>query len=297
MHVEAAVSTLASRQGGVVTRGQAMELGLSQRQISNRILSGRWTRFSTGAYRVLVLDSYMDTVRAAVAVLPRAVVSHWSAATIHGFDAIPHHQPSVLVHTKTTHQFPNVVVIRCHDLVDEHVALQDRLRVTTASRTVVDLASQLSIGRLARTLDGALASDHVTVASVRYVLEDVARRGKPGVTNIRRLLAERDGEDHSGSLLEARAGRLLVEAGFESFEREFPIPWAPHRRFDVAFPAQRVAVEWDSRRWHGHLGAFERDRERDRLAILHGWRVLRFTWADVHDRPEMVTDVLRTVLG
>jgi dephospho-CoA kinase len=53
-------------------------------------------------------------------------------------------------------------------------------------------------------------------------------------------------------------------------------------------------VEVDGRRWHPDPAV---DRERDnRLAEL-GWRVLRFTWADVVHRPEVVVAAVRAALA
>jgi very-short-patch-repair endonuclease len=209
---------------------------------------------------------------------------------------VPELSPTVLVHTKTTHQFPGVAVIRCHDLFDTHVTSKRNLPVTTPERTVVDLAAHIPIGRLGRVLDNALASGIASLERVDAVLHDVARRGKPGVATVRTLLAERSGEDHDGSILEARANKLLGDAGFERLEFEYPIPWYPQRRFDVAIPSHRLAIEWDSRAWHSQLGAFAADRKRDQDAIAHGWRVLRFTWSDVHDRPIHVVSTIALAL-
>lgn len=58
----------------------------------------------------------------------------------------------------------------------------------------------------------------------------------------------------------------------------------PGRRYkiDVAFPGQRLCVEIDGWEWHGkHKGDFQRDRERQNLLTLNGWRILRFTAKDV----------------
>lgn len=48
-------------------------------------------------------------------------------------------------------------------------------------------------------------------------------------------------------------------------------------RLDIAIPAARLAIEVDGWEWHGkHKGDFLRDRERQNLLTLHGWRILRF---------------------
>jgi hypothetical protein len=98
------------------------------------------------------------------------------------------------------------------------------------------------------------------------------------------------------SELERRARDLIASAGLPMPIHEYPIPWAPGRRFDDAYPDQRLAIEWDSRRYHGQLEAFEADRLRDRTAALHGWRVIRFTWQDVEQRPAMVVESIRLLL-
>ena len=296
MEKERALLTLAVKQGGIVLRSQAMEAGVSTGTIDRRLASGRWTCFAKGAYRLLPLESELDVLRAAVTVLPAAVVSHGSAARLHGLDPANEGRPTVLVHTKTTHSFPGVTVRRCHDLADSHVDVAEGLRVTTTARTIVDLAGVAPVGVVARTLDSALTTGLTTLDQVDAVLHDVARRGKPGVVSIRTLIAERTGQDHSGSVLEARANKMVLDAGLDA-KLEYPIPWDRSRRFDVAFPDHRLAVEWDSRSWHTQMGAFESDRQRDRDAVVHGWRVLRFTWSDVNNRPRHVISTIAAVVS
>lgn len=58
----------------------------------------------------------------------------------------------------------------------------------------------------------------------------------------------------------------------------------PNRRYriDIAIPRSKLAIEVDGWEWHGkHKGDFQRDRERQNLLTLHGWRILRFTAGDV----------------
>jgi len=69
-------------------------------------------------------------------------------------------------------------------------------------------------------------------------------------------------------------GRLGLAA-----EREYRGA-VPGRRYrlDIAIPAARLAIEVDGWQWHGkHKRDFARDRERQNLLTLHGWRILRFS--------------------
>lgn len=151
--------------------------------------------------------------------------------------------------------------------------------------------------RLGAILDDLVSRSRVTLAEVDQVLDSVARRGKPGVRRMRRVLDVRWGQNHSQSILEQRARALLRRAGLPDPVSEFPIPWSVGRRFDDAYPDARLAIEWDGRRYHGQFQAFEADRLRDREALLHDWRIVRFTWNDVNNHPQMVVDTIRSLLA
>ncbi len=68
-------------------------------------------------------------------------------------------------------------------------------------------------------------------------------------------------------------------------------------RLDLAYVEQRLAIESDGFAVHGTRHEFERDRERQNLLVLDGWRILRFTWRQVCEQPDVVADVVRSALG
>ena len=67
--------------------------------------------------------------------------------------------------------------------------------------------------------------------------------------------------------------------------------------FDVAFRAQRLAIEIDGWAWHVTPERFVRDRQRQNAVVNGRWRVLRFTWHDLTERPEVVLAEIRTALS
>jgi very-short-patch-repair endonuclease len=284
---EKAALALAARQGGWITRAQATERGFTTAMIRTRLRSGRWES-ARNAYRLIEMDEPEQRVRAACAVLPGAVASHHSAAVLHGLRPVADDMAVVTVPARTTHVFPEVDVRRTDDLAPRDRTLHHgALPVTTASRTIVDLAADCSVSHLAEILRNAVTEDLVTRNAVRDVFDRVARRGKPGVGVLRSVLGV-DGGSRGPSPLEVAGIRALSDAGLDGFHTEYPIPWSPSRRFDVAFPAARVAVEWDSLAWHSDPDTFETDRRRDRDAALRGWRVVRFTWNDLERDPGRV---------
>jgi len=79
-------------------------------------------------------------------------------------------------------------------------------------------------------------------------------------------------------------------------EMEAQHPWCPGRRyrFDFCRPSEKLAVEVDGA-VHRIKGRFRADVERHNLAVLMGWRVLRFTPADVENGKAI--DALRAALA
>ncbi len=296
MNADAELYAVAANQGGVVRRDQALMAGLTRHQIDGRVRSGQWIPVARGGYRLIDLTEATDIVRAAVAVLPSAVVSHFSAARIHKMSFAPIDHASVTVHSRTTHRFSGVQVFRCLDMRDRHITTWQGLPMTTLERTVVDLASVVSERRLAVIVDDLLAGRRTTLHQLDEVLRDVARRGKPGVRAMRGVLMARSDSEDQQTRLETIGMRVLRDGGLPSFEAEYPIPWRPDRRFDVAFATARLAIEWDSFRWHSQERVFQSDRERDREALEHGWRVLRFTWRDVTEDPDSVVRTVQALL-
>jgi hypothetical protein len=232
-----------------------------------------------------------------VTVLERAVISHESAAEIHGFTRIPIGLAVVSVHSRTTHDFPGVRAVRCHDLDESHITSVGALPVTTVERTVVDLAAGRSPGHIGAIVDDLVSRNLLDFPTMVEIAGSVARKGKPGTVTMREVIELRGGEQRPQSELEKRARKLLKESGLPVPVPEFAIPWAPNRRFDDAYPQQKLAIEWDSRRYHGQLDAFEADRLRDREAAIHGWRIVRFTWHDVVERPHLVVETIRQLLS
>jgi len=235
-------------------------------------------------YRLLPAEGWKSHLLAAIATLPSAVASHESAATIHRIDRIRSPVAAVTVHSRTTHVFPEVVVRRAHDLVPEHVEDNEGVPVTTLPRTVVDLAGILGPSHIGDIIDDLVLEGRITVETIADTLAVVARHGKPGVAKLRSVLAERSDAPTPMSRLERRGLDIVEALPIPQPVREYPIPWTPHRRFDLAWPDANLAVEWDSRRWHGSLRQMGEDRARDRGAIIHGWAVLRYTWEDVRTR-------------
>jgi len=79
---------------------------------------------------------------------------------------------------------------------------------------------------------------------------------------------------------------------------EYPAQ-VPGRKFrlDIAFVEEALCCELDGWQWHArHLEDFKKDRRRQNLLVMQGWRVLRFTAADVHQDLEGCLSIIKTAL-
>lgn len=297
MNTDTAILNLAAAQGGVVRKDQVLEHGMNAGRIGRRVRSGEWQRVARSVYRLIDMPGPADLLRAAVAGLPGAVVSHESAAEAHSIRYVRRGLAVVTVHSQTTHSFAGVTVHRCHDLDSSHVVKLAGQPVTTRARTIVDLAALLRLGHLSAILDDQLATKQISMEEIERTAAGVWRRGKPGSTSLRALIAERTGTPNANaSRLELAGLEVLRSAHLPDPLMEYAIPWEQQRRFDAAYPDAKLAIEWDSRRWHTQVEAFERDRHRDRLVALHGWRLVRFTWDDLASRPAEVAETVRLLL-
>ncbi len=283
------VLRLAARQGGVVTRAQALDLGLTPDAIRHRTRTGTWTRIGRGIYRLLPSQDEREFLLAAVATLPDAVVSHTSAARLHGLEGVPVRSPTVTVVSSTTHRFEGVAVRRAIvGVPDDQRVLVDRLPTTTVARTIIDLAADLHRPVWEELAQSAIVTRRCSTDQLRRVADVVCGQGRPGSAIVGEFLAD---PGAGRSALERRVAALLAPLRPEV---EYPAPWDPNQRLDFAFPEARVAVEVDGYRWHATRSKFEADRRRDRAAARHGWRIVRVTWSDIRDRPG---EVLATIVA
>ncbi|MEO9222339.1 MAG: DUF559 domain-containing protein, partial [Mycobacteriaceae bacterium] len=100
--------------------------------------------------------------------------------------------------------------------------------------------------------------------------------------------------DRAGSHAERVLLRLLREAGITGWRPNHPVL---RYRVDVAFPAERLAVEVDGWAWHHDVDRFGHDRRRQNELTNAGWRVLRFTWEQLTEEPATVIRQIRHELA
>ena len=286
--------------GGVITRSEALALGMTSSSLARRLESGHIIRVGRGTYALPgMLTGERSILRAATAALG-AVASHESAARLHGLDGLDPRRLAVTVPVRRTHFFPDVTVHQSTDLTPEQVTEVLAIPVTDPIRTILDLAAVLPETLLAPILDQSIRKKLTIYEAISDHLEAIARKGKPGVRKLRKLLEVRLGANFvSDSTLEPRLLRVLGEAGLPLPKTQFRPEWLKEMsgRVDLCHIDERIVIEGDSQRWHGTPEAFQADRVRDNLAQLAGWLILRFTWEDITKRPGYVVDTVATAIS
>ena len=299
MNPDYQLAALAASQAGFLSRDQVDQAGLTEAGLRTRISNGAFVRVHNGLYRVLGIESdYQGLLRGAMNILPDPTVSHQSAAELLELPSVPVGSPVVTVHAGTTHGFPGVRIHRSIDMGDHHRRVLKGMLTTTPARTLVDLAAVMRPSALAYVVDESLAAKLVTIDEVDKVFGEVARRGRTGSAAMRRILEDRIGSEMVSATRIERVGMsVFVEGGLPRPIWQYPAPWNPSKRIDFAWPHFCVGCECDSRRWHGRMADFQRDRERDNLALLHQWKIFRFTWEDLTSRPALVVAQLAAALA
>jgi hypothetical protein len=272
-------------QHGVLSRPQAIGLGLTSSAIAARLDSGRWQRLHRGVYAAFSGDPGRATMlwAAVLRAGPAAVLSHQTAAELHGIPDSSAQAIHVLVPSGSrVGPIAGVAVHYSQRVVEARhpVLLPPQTRIEEA---VLDLAGA------ARNLDAALG----------WVLRACgSRRTTPGkitdAMQLRSRLRWRDqlsealglAADGVHSLLEFRyVNRVERPHGLPPSRRQRAVRRAGRREYqDVDYEPYELVVELDGRAAHPE-GLRWNDIRRDNANAAAGQLTLRYGWAAVTGRP------------
>lgn len=270
---------------GVLTLDQAKRAGLSQDAVNRRVRSGKWLRCSPGVY---FADDrpFTDSARVRAAVWsagPNATASGLAAAWWHEVTKYPPDTVEVTIPRTGHHPQRHGIRLRRRDLDPCDVVERRGLRVTALPLTVVEAAARRGGG--AKLMDSALQR-HTELRDLwRAHLRNKGRHGSPAA---RRLLQA--AADGARSEAERLLIKLLREARITGWKANYRLG---RYVIDVAFPADKLAIETDGWAFHHDQEVFQKDRVKQNEIALMGWQVLRFTWLDLTEHPQRVMAEIR----
>jgi predicted transcriptional regulator of viral defense system/very-short-patch-repair endonuclease len=285
---------------------QLLQEGYTNAELAQLTKSGELDRIRRGAYGLSV-DGSLDAVerqrrlvRATVPYLASdAIVSHASAAALHGLDLYATRLDRVQVTRpeRSGGKARPLTNVHAAPLGDSEVVEIDGIALTTVARTVADLARALPFPSAVVTGDSALRNG-LHLEELRTCLQGMRRW--PGVVRARRVAMFIDGRSESAG--ESRSRASFVESAIAPPELQFEI----HNdrgnlvgRVDFAWVDMRTVGEFDGKIKYGRLLAaadgrdavYQEKLREDALRDL-GWQVVRWTWSDL-DRPTDIATRLR----
>lgn len=291
---------LAAGQHGLVTRNQLLACGLRPSTISDWARLGRLRRLRPGVFAVPgAIGTDLQRLMAAVlAAGDGALASHRSAAWL--WDLTEELVLEVTVPRLRRARLQGVAVYRPLDDRDDRPSLRRGIPVTNPLRTLCDIGSVVPNDVLGPAVERALVSRLVSVRGLRSAAEHARARGRRGPGALIRVLDSRALKDRPpDSVFESR-----VSALFRRFRLPMPVYQYSVRvdgrflaRVDFAYPDWRLAIEFDGHDSHRTPAQLQRDLTRQNLLVTAGWTVLRFTWSDVVERPEVVAATIRAQLA
>lgn len=291
-----AISKLADRHHGIVSRQQLTGLGIEPGVVDRAIAAGRLHPLHRGVYAVghRVLTPHARWMAAVLASGPGAVLSHWSAAALWGIRSNHGGAIHITSPSRTGSRRP---FRRHHALLrPDEVIVHDDIPVTTVPRTIFDLAAGTpeAVEPALRQAEYLRRTDPL---SLPHLLE--RHPGHRGNRAIQAALARlRETPGHTRGTFE---DRFLLFVDRHRLPRPHFNPWitiGPDRfQVDCLWPDRRQIVELDGWSAHGTRTAFRDDKARDRKLAAHGYTVTRIPWSALDDEADQVAADLHRILG
>lgn len=295
----------AAPYGHVVSRRRLLRRGVTADQIEALLRRGDLWPLYPGVYAVGRRD-VPDHGRAWAAILAtrghgpvqhRRALARRSAAALLGAGEVPP-RPEIVV-VGAVLDVSGIDIRRTRRLEPDEVRVDALgLPCTDWARTTVDLAGVLSRRELDQHLDRSDRARLVDLPAVDRALDRARGRRGTGVLRDALDLYREVPDAVFLSRLERLAHRVLVPAGIPRPEvnGRVDLPGGRSVRVDLLLRDHLLAIELDGRD-HARGDQFRVDRWRDRELQKLGYRVLRFTWADVVQAPAVViADVRRLLL-
>jgi very-short-patch-repair endonuclease len=281
---------LAAAQDGVISRAQLRAFGLSDAAIT-RLISSR--QIVPVAHGVLLARGAPLTFRARlwVAVLATdGVIGFATAAFLWGCEPDQPHRIDVIVPPARRVTAPHQTRLHRVAILPSAISHRGELPVTTRPWTILDHLGRLPQAEAYRLADRALQRGWVTPEALRQRRRDYP--GRQGNKTLR-LIADRTA-DRAAAESERILHRLLRRAAITGWKANHAV-WCDGELVavvDVALVARRIAIEVDGWAYHSDVDRFQRDRSRQNALTGLGWTVVRFTWADLTQRPGYVVATL-----
>jgi hypothetical protein len=228
-----------------------------------------------------------------------AVASHHSAATLHRLALLKSLPTGTVTLTlppskRRERAGPGDVIFHAAELPPNHVTRLYKIPLTSAARTVVDLARTLPFTDAVVVADSALNQEKASKPELRGILD--ACKQWPGMKQARRVVEFAD--ERAESPLESAARVVFDQFGLDPPELQATVHvQKAAARVDFLWREHRVIVEADGLHKYNDRKDLIDQFERDRRLRDAGYKVVHFTWRELFQTPEVVIARIRQALA
>jgi hypothetical protein len=281
---------------GIISRVEALALGMTNRTIDLRLRDGAWIRMQPGIFRTSAFpETWRGKLRSALLWAgPGAYASHRSAAALYGLDGFP--EGPIEITAPTNKSIGGVKVHRSK--VGARVRVVDGIEVGWVERTLVEICITGDPIRCGLAVDDALRRKLTTLDRLWQELQGCTK-GTRGAKTFRKLIEGRDDRDGKlDSKLEAKILTILRRIKGEAFDVQHPVVANGNKyRLDFFHARSVLGIEGHSFRWHFGDSAHDKDAERHNDLTLEGIRMLYVTWDQAMFRPNDVEAKVRRAIA
>ena len=269
---------------------EAREAGLTRHSLRGKT----WRRISSGLYRWSELpeDPWLMFSAWRRALPSESVFAGASAAWLFGLDVLPLDPVEVIVPASSGIRTRAGLLVRHAEVAPNDVVSIRGLRATALPLTLAGLCLRRPDVEALVAIDAALCRGLTDAAAlIRYV---AAAKGRPGTRKLFSLAALAAPAE---SPMETRLRWLLMEARLPRPQVQVNLRNGAGLfvgRADLYYPEARLVLEYDG---HNHRERLVEDDRRQNLMLNAGYRLLRFTSADLFNRAEVVVAQVRAALS
>lgn len=290
------LASVAARQYGLVALWQLPMLDADVAR--QRSSEGKLHRIHRGVYTVghPLLSAKGHLLAAVLACGPDAVLSHRSAACLHEILDDSRSRVDVIAPNRRGRAPHGIAAHRDGTLAPVDRVEIDGIPSTSLARTLLDIAATESPATLRYAVTQSEVEGVFDLAEAVELLE--RSKGRRGVARLRLAIELHDPQEQEARReLEKKLLRLFKRNGLRPEVNGHLLVDGISMMPDFIWREARLIVEADSRRVHGTMTAFEKDRIRDQRLAAAGWTVIRVTWRQVTEEPERLTQTLRSLLS
>ncbi len=222
---------------------------------------------------------------------PESVFAGATAAWLLGLDMSPIDPIEIVVPVGSGVRSRPGLSVRYCEISRNDISTVRGLRATTLRRTLIDLCLRLPAVEALVAIDMAVAASLTDPAGLLRYAE--ASSGRAGARRLRSLAALAAPAE---SPMETRLRWLLIQARLPHPEVQTDLRDSSEQfvgRADLYYPSARLVLEYDG---GNHRERLVEDDRRQNLLVNAGFRLLRFTAADIHRQPDVVVAQVRAAL-